>query len=299
MLLLLTILGLCLDGIYLYYRYVPHANRSLRSINMHLNMRRAPRSISSYLPTALRSSSPVPAIINTTPKNLAGTGTTKRSASSTPQVIPPIPPTSNPRGELIFSSRVDRTFKDGYERYRSAFEKRREEKLREQRKARGWWFGWTKKNSTVSGISSTRPSSLVDGQRRSGSGTPPTSLGRTSGGIVNVERSRSTSPSVLNVNARREMELSTLSTPSTPSTPSTRGNNTSSSSSGRSPSHLREFTGAEEEEERRSRSRAESYSFILNSLGNGGTSVEEDLRRRSEIDVGKRDGLKRIVEDVG
>lgn len=53
----------------------------------------------------------------------------KRSPSAVP--ITPIPPSSNPRGELIFSSRVDRVFRECYERYRSAFEKRREEKERE------------------------------------------------------------------------------------------------------------------------------------------------------------------------
>ncbi|KAG6892617.1 hypothetical protein C0992_013210, partial [Termitomyces sp. T32_za158] len=41
--------------------------------------------------------------------------------------IPAIPPATNPRGELIFSSRVDRAFREGYERHRAAFERRREE----------------------------------------------------------------------------------------------------------------------------------------------------------------------------
>jgi hypothetical protein len=118
-------------------RYVPHANRALRNFNMYLNLRQPPlrsrnpfkffrnaSSPSSYnslpspprTPTSLRPPSP-PRPIN------------KRSPSAVP--IPPIPPSSNPRGELIFSSRVDRSFKDSYDRYRIAFEKRKVEKERE------------------------------------------------------------------------------------------------------------------------------------------------------------------------
>lgn len=54
--------------------------------------------------------------------------------------IAPIPPASNPRGELIFSSRVDRQFREPYERYRSAFERRREE--RERAAYETTWLGW-------------------------------------------------------------------------------------------------------------------------------------------------------------
>ena len=39
-------------------------------------------------------------------------------------VIPVIPPSSNPRGELIFSSRVHAAFREGYERYRENYERR-------------------------------------------------------------------------------------------------------------------------------------------------------------------------------
>ncbi|GAA5917278.1 hypothetical protein JCM5296_004843 [Sporobolomyces johnsonii] len=41
--------------------------------------------------------------------------------------IPPIPPAQNPRGELIFSSRVAPQFREGYERYRAEWERRRAE----------------------------------------------------------------------------------------------------------------------------------------------------------------------------
>ncbi|SCV72163.1 BQ2448_4857 [Microbotryum intermedium] len=39
--------------------------------------------------------------------------------------LPPIPPAQNPRGELIFSSRVSPQFREGYEKYRHEWERRR------------------------------------------------------------------------------------------------------------------------------------------------------------------------------
>lgn len=131
-------------------RYVPHANRALRSLNMYLNVRQPPlRSKLPFNPFALLfprpapSSPPSPPAANLearrrspSPPRLAG-GAAKRS-SSVP--IAPIPPSSNPRGELIFSSRVDRSFREAYERYRSAFERRREEREREEYAAT--WLGW-------------------------------------------------------------------------------------------------------------------------------------------------------------
>lgn len=58
--------------------------------------------------------------------------------------IPAIPPTLNPRGELIFSLKVTAPFREGYERYRAAFERRRREKL-DERRWRGWrrWWWWS------------------------------------------------------------------------------------------------------------------------------------------------------------
>lgn len=41
-------------------------------------------------------------------------------------IIPHIPPSSNPRGELIFSSRVHAPFREAYERYRENYEKKRQ-----------------------------------------------------------------------------------------------------------------------------------------------------------------------------
>lgn len=76
-----------------------------------------------------------------------------------------IPPSSNPRGELIFSSRVDPHFEEGYKRYRAAFERRREERAREEARLAGpWWSRWLRRR---------RPS--TGAQRGGAVGTPPAS----------------------------------------------------------------------------------------------------------------------------
>ncbi|GAA6007016.1 hypothetical protein JCM10207_009171 [Rhodosporidiobolus poonsookiae] len=56
--------------------------------------------------------------------------------------IPPIPPAQNPRGELIFSSRVSPQFREGYERYRGEWEKRRAEAKRLREEREGGWKAW-------------------------------------------------------------------------------------------------------------------------------------------------------------
>ncbi|THH10730.1 hypothetical protein EW146_g8274 [Bondarzewia mesenterica] len=109
-------------------RYVPHANRALRSFNMYLNMRAAPRT-SIFKPLSLLFARPIPSSTTSSPpRTPSPTRLGKRSSSAVP--IPSIPPTTNPRGELIFSSRVDRSFRESYERYRAAFERKREERER-------------------------------------------------------------------------------------------------------------------------------------------------------------------------
>ncbi|KAF6744332.1 hypothetical protein DFP72DRAFT_1078873 [Ephemerocybe angulata] len=101
-------------------KYVPHANRALRSFNMVLNVRK-PSLRSNTLPLSVR--------VRTIP------------LGPPPCLGPwrPSPPASNPRGELVFSSRVDKSFRDGYERCRLAFERKRAEKAREE--ARKTWWG--------------------------------------------------------------------------------------------------------------------------------------------------------------
>ncbi|KAJ7224786.1 hypothetical protein C8J57DRAFT_1535760 [Mycena rebaudengoi] len=51
---------------------------------------------------------------------------------------PPIPPAANPRGELRLSSRVDRAFRDGYERYANFERKRAAQAQCEQARAQRW-----------------------------------------------------------------------------------------------------------------------------------------------------------------
>lgn len=66
------------------------------------------------------------------------------SSTGTPGGIPlpPIPPAQNPRGELIFSSRVSGAFREGYERYRAEWERRRAEAKRVQRERERAGQGW-------------------------------------------------------------------------------------------------------------------------------------------------------------
>jgi hypothetical protein len=137
---------------------------------MYLNMRLPRFSLLSHIPWYNPSppapSAPVPAPTKTTTSKLG----TRRQSTNT--VMATIPTSSNPRGELIFSSRVDKPFREGYERYRAAFERRREEKQRGER-GRGWKriFIWGRMESPHS-IGSAVPTPPAS--RR---GTPPPGAG--------------------------------------------------------------------------------------------------------------------------
>jgi hypothetical protein len=128
-------------SLFILCSYVPHANRALRNFNMYLNMRQAPRR-SPYNPLSYLFPRP------SSPSSRPASQGRKRSPSPTqlgrrsPSVVPmpSIPLTTNPRGELIFSSRVDRSFREAYERYRTAFERKRDE--RERQAAARTWSGW-------------------------------------------------------------------------------------------------------------------------------------------------------------
>lgn len=160
---------------------------------MYLNVRRAPASFLNFLPlpAAFRPSpGPMkaqPAARRPSQGNLglgpspAGSAPVARRVShSSSLVMAQIPPSQNPRGELIFSSRVDHHFEEGYKRYRAAFERRREERSREEARAQGkWWHPsyWQRLPPVVSkGIpgqgGSTPPQSLR--------GTPPPGLRQSS-----------------------------------------------------------------------------------------------------------------------
>jgi hypothetical protein len=121
-----------LDLVY-YQRYVPQANRALRNFNLHLNVRTQPISP----PAPLKYLFPRPAAA-TSPISPSPTHPLRKGPFRKAQ-LNPIPPTNNPRGELIFSNRVDRSFREAYERYRSVWERKREEHLAANRRS---WFGW-------------------------------------------------------------------------------------------------------------------------------------------------------------
>jgi len=137
-LLLFFATGLYSEKIGYANRYVPHANRALRNFNMYLNMRQAPRR-SPYDPLSYLFPRPsLASASQSRPRSPSPTQLGRRSSSTVP--MPSIPPTTNPRGELIFSSRVERTFREAYERYRAAFERKRDE--RERQAAARTWSGW-------------------------------------------------------------------------------------------------------------------------------------------------------------
>jgi hypothetical protein len=124
-------------------RYVPHANKALRSFNMYFNVRKPPLRSKlpinpfSFLfprPPPFETRSTSPSRTETPPHALLNT------SEATPVPLAPIPPATNRRGELIFSSRVDKSFRESYTRHRAAFERRREELERI-----AWsktWIGW-------------------------------------------------------------------------------------------------------------------------------------------------------------
>ncbi|KAI0357972.1 hypothetical protein OH77DRAFT_1519253 [Trametes cingulata] len=167
---------------YMRRRYVPHANRALRNFNMYLNMRQPPlRSKLPFNPFAFLFARPSPPTSPTSPTLTArrarspspARGSARRS-SSVP--IAPIPPASNPRGELIFSSRVDRSFREAYDRYRAQFERRREE--RERAAYAQTWIGWI--HLKMPWMRKTLPASerapgAASGAPGSGAATPVTS----------------------------------------------------------------------------------------------------------------------------
>lgn len=107
---------------------------------MYLNVRKPPlRSKFSLNPFSLLFPRPEPSP-EASRRSLARSSPTSPTDRGTSVPIAPIPPAANPRGELIFSSRVDRSFRESYERYRAAFERKRQE--RERSDAMQTWWGW-------------------------------------------------------------------------------------------------------------------------------------------------------------
>lgn len=168
---------------------------------MHLNTRRPPlhHLLLSFLPSFVRPH--LPATSTSTPTVPPPQTKQVRRASGS-GVMPSIPPSSNPRGELIFSSRVDRGFREGYERYRSAFERRREEKERKERA--GWWRLWRRKapEAVVAVLGGGEKGKVAPTPPISRRGTPPipitvSSISSTSAGGLGKGRTRTPSPSSL------------------------------------------------------------------------------------------------------
>ncbi|KAJ7030826.1 hypothetical protein C8F04DRAFT_714126 [Mycena alexandri] len=197
-------------------KYVPHANRALRSFNMYLNVRKPPlRSKFYFNPLSFFFPRPTEEPPSPTATSSAHSRSVSRSQTSPPAIgststsvpIPPMPPTTNPRGELRFSSRVDRAFRDGYERYRANFERKRAQQdqlLRAAAQSRRWfgrWRGWFSHrgdalgSAGISGAGLGRGSTPAtatatpDGSR---SGTPPISLRQRE-----QERERSGTPPII------------------------------------------------------------------------------------------------------
>ncbi|KAK1230661.1 hypothetical protein PQX77_006244 [Marasmius sp. AFHP31] len=140
-------------------------------------------------PRSSRASSPAPTSDDEASQS-------RRRSRSVGKAVPisPIPPSNNPRGELIFSSKVDKQFRDAYERYRSAFERRREELARMQRNAQ-WWgrlMFWKKPAPPpTQHVRTTSLSSNSSRGRGSRGGTPPNSGTPRSGSPPILARSRS------------------------------------------------------------------------------------------------------------
>lgn len=182
----------------LMFSYVNHSNKSLRPLNMYFNVRRARGGFWDMvpLPAALRPApAPLKAVSNTSTLSEkrppgAHRPSTRRVSNSSPQtVMAQIPPSSNPRGELIFSSRVDPHFEEGYKRYRAAFERRREERAKEEARLRGpWWLRWARRG----GIAQSPPPQ-AHSQPASRRSTPQPSRDRSRSPKSDGERDRTES----------------------------------------------------------------------------------------------------------
>ncbi|PPR06729.1 hypothetical protein CVT26_001334 [Gymnopilus dilepis] len=187
-------------------KYVPHANRALRNFNMYLNVRKPPlRSKFYWNPLTFFFPRPNEHAQSSRSRSPSPTSRNRPRSASTTRPIQTIPPSTNPRGELIFSSRVDKTFRESYERYRAAFERRREEKLYNELRRK--WYGklmfWKRPPSQPSpgnggaGVAppSRTPSNASSRGRGSRSGTPPSTPSISSGGpIMMKQRDRSRTP---------------------------------------------------------------------------------------------------------
>lgn len=201
---LAAVLMICLTTLFLFFasgmhaerirsanKFVPQANRSLRSFNMYLNtrtsassrwwsLRRLLRPDQTTKATSKESSSLVSMVDKALNRGTTVSKSSSRlsSGASSPRraALSSIPPSQNSRGELIFSNRVSPDFREGYERYRAAFERRRAEKIAAKR-AQSWkrWFDYLlARNSTQPANDSTPKRTQARSSRPSAAHSHPT-----------------------------------------------------------------------------------------------------------------------------
>ncbi|KAL7005905.1 hypothetical protein EMMF5_004446 [Cystobasidiomycetes sp. EMM_F5] len=216
------------------YKFVPQANRALRYFNIYLNTKRPPRSwslsplrlftsttISKSAPTSNGTSATTSARTSRSASPTSSPSTVPRSgnhrarstgssplSSPTRSAIPlaPLPPSQNPRGELVFSSRVTPAFREGYERYRAEWERRR----KPTRKERSWY---AKVKDSLTDSSSTVSQRTSEGTKRTPSA--PSADGQDAGrALQNVEkpdlRKSTSAVSIDSISARIEQDVNAL-----------------------------------------------------------------------------------------
>ncbi|KAJ7914434.1 hypothetical protein B0H13DRAFT_1611468, partial [Mycena leptocephala] len=173
-------------------KYVPHANRALRSFNMYFNVRKPPlrskirlSTLSSFFSRPAEeppSPSGKSSVRSESSSNMRSGRRAIGSASSSVPILP-IPPATNPRGELRFSSRVDRVFRENYERYRANFERKHAQQELTRAQTNSWFGRWQRgwRRSEVPAVPPVSAGISTSGagcapEDRSRSATPPVSL---------------------------------------------------------------------------------------------------------------------------
>ncbi|GAA95006.1 uncharacterized protein L969DRAFT_52025 [Mixia osmundae IAM 14324] len=180
-------------------KFVPQANRALRSFNIYLNTRIA----SPYSRWSLWRRSPAIQSSVTSPTTASHPGgSPKRGPVSPPRPrspssrtpIAPIPLSENPRGELIFSNKVSPAFREGYERYRGEWERRR------QSTARPSWIQRFLPHPVSLSRGNTPPPNAEASKARA---TPVADRGRTFSRSSTPSQSRQSSPGRISPRSRR------------------------------------------------------------------------------------------------
>ncbi|CUA77065.1 hypothetical protein RSOLAG22IIIB_06478 [Rhizoctonia solani] len=237
--------GLYSEKISYANRYVPQANRALRNFNLHLNVRTQPMGPPGPLKYLFPRPTPTPTPPTTTQPLRKGV---IRKAQ-----LNPIPPTNNPRGELIFSSRVDRSFREAYERYRSVWERKREEHLAANRRS---WLGWL-------WFTNKQPIPVGTPGKDRGRGTPTPGSSRTpsrrSSPAGGVRKNRTRTPELPSSPLAQTETGGRTSRPSLTTVPEAGVPDVTFPTGERAPS----YNGEGDESIELVRSRTESFSFLL------------------------------------